>query len=389
MIRDGKRRNLIPGITTKVGIPLLVGLITIVSADAGGLPGREALVLAAIVTLGLMLVLFLIDTEMRISAFEERMAANIAKIDRSAELSAMMEQSTLGTALLTEFVETAGQVTNVKVSPLLQRLARRQVERATAFMRQLPVGSEIGYDGEDRDWLLGLTQEAENSIDAISLSTVDAGMLGFDGGLWTSDLGTRYLELQREAIARQVRIRRIFVFQSEDLARDETFLRITQMQRDVGVDVRMLDHQLIPDYLQSMIFDFIVFDGVVSYEITPATTFKAGHTRAAVVRTLLALMPTRIRDLEDQFEQLWVAANPERKIDRLVTARIHAGSVSPGAANTYRIRSTSSVGSCIPSRPALTSTSSRIERSQANWLRIVRTASSVGRNRGDNTESVV
>jgi hypothetical protein len=314
MIHDGKGRNLVPGITTKVGIPLLLGLITIVSADAGGLPGRDALVLAAVVTLGLMLTLFLIDTEMRISAFEERMAVNIAKIDRSAELSAMMEQSTLETALLTEFVETAGQMTDVKVSPLLQRLARRQVERVTSFMRQLPVGSEIGYDGEDRDWLLGLTQEAENSIDAISLSTVDAGMRGFDGGLWTSDLGTRYLDLQREAIARQVRIRRIFVFQSEDLARDETFLRITQMQRDVGVDVRMLDHQLIPDYLQSMIFDFIVFDGVVSYEITPATTFNAGQTRAAIVRTLLALMPARIRDLEDQFEQLWVAANPERKL---------------------------------------------------------------------------
>ena len=40
-------------------------------------------------------------------------------------------------------------------------------------------------------------------------------MLGLDGGLWTSDLGQRYLELQREAITRKVRIRRIFVVEHE------------------------------------------------------------------------------------------------------------------------------------------------------------------------------
>ena len=315
MIHGGKRRNLVLGITAKVGIPLLLGLITLISADAGGMSGRDALALAAVVTLGFILVLFLVDTEMRISALEDRMAAGFARISRSAELSAMMERSVLGTALLTDFLETAGR-TDARISPLLQRLARREVGRVTSFVRQLPVGSEIAYDGEDRDWLLGLTQEAECSIDAISLSTVDAGMRGFDGGLWTSDLGTRYLALQREAIARHVCIRRIFVFENEDLARDETFLKITQMQRDVGVDVRMLDHQLIPDWLQSMIFDFIVFDGVISYEITPATTFNAGQTRPAFIRTLLAPMSDRVHDLEERFEQLWVAANPERQIGR-------------------------------------------------------------------------
>ena len=67
-------------------------------------------------------------------------------------------------------------------------------------------------------------------------------MRGLDGGLWTSDLGIRYLELQREAITRKVRIRRIFVFENAEMALDEDFLRITQMQRDVGVEVRMLDH---------------------------------------------------------------------------------------------------------------------------------------------------
>jgi hypothetical protein len=313
MTSGGMRRNLALGISSKIGVPLLLGLITIVSANVGGISSRSSLELAALVTLGFMLVLFLVDLEIRLSGLDERLANGFQKIDRSTELLDLMDRSVVDTALLTDFLETAGKADG-SVNPLLERLARREIRRATWFLRQLPVGSEIAYDGEDREWLLGLTEEARRSISAISLTTVDAGLRGFDGGLWTSDLGTRYLECQREAIDRQVAIRRIFVFENEDLARDETFMKITQIQREVGVDVRMLDHQLIPEWLRSMIFDFIVFDGVLSYETTPATTFNAGQTRPAIVRTLLAPMPDRVQDLENQFEQLWKAADPERQI---------------------------------------------------------------------------
>jgi hypothetical protein len=314
MTNGGMSRSLVSGIILKIGFPLLIGLITLAAAEAGGMPAKNSLGLAAVITFGFALILFIVDTEMRISAVDERVAQGLAKIGRSAEVSSMTGRSSLDTALLTDFLETASR-TDERVNPLLQSLARREIERVTSFVRQLPVGGEITYDGEDRDWLLGLTREAVRSIDAISLSTVDAGVRGLDGGLWTSDLGIRYLELQRQAIARKVRIRRIFVFENEGMARDEAFLRITQMQSDVGVEVRMLDHLLIPDWMQSMIFDFIVFDGTVSYETTPKTTIAMGQTRPGILRTLLAPMPVRVHDLEDQFEQLWEAANPERQID--------------------------------------------------------------------------
>jgi hypothetical protein len=314
MTSGGMPRRLVPGIMVKIGLPLLIGLITLVAAQAGGMSGRNSLLLTAVITFAVALILFIVDTEVRISAVNERMAEGFAKIGKSAELSGIMEQSVLGAELLTHFLETAGQADG-RVNPLLQRLARREIERVTSFVRRLPVGSEIAYEGEDRDWLLGLTREAESSIDAISLSTVDAGVQGLDGGLWTSDLGIRYLELQREAIIRKVRIRRIFVVENDDLARDETFLKVTQMQRKVGIEVRMLDHHLIPAWLQPIIFDFIVFDGAVSYETTPATTFAVGQTKPGILQTRLAPMPARVRELQDQFEHLWEAANPERTID--------------------------------------------------------------------------
>lgn len=238
--------------------------------------------------------------------------AGSEKAGRFTQPSEPTGRSVLDAALLTDFLETASKADAVGVSPLLKRLARREIERVTWLVRQLPVGSEIAYDGEDREWLLGLTQEAERSIDAISVSAVDAGTRSFDGGLWTSDLGIRYLALQREAIDRQVSIRRIFVFQNEELVRDETFVRITQMQRDVGIDVRLLHYQLIPEWLQSMTNDFIVFDGAISYEITSAAAFYAGGSWPLIVRTVLAPTPARVRDLENKFRQLWVAADPER-----------------------------------------------------------------------------
>jgi hypothetical protein len=302
-------RSLVQGIVVKVGLPLLIGLITLVATHWGGMQVGDALELAAIVAFAVALILFIVDTEVRLSAVAERVTAGFEQTGRLAELSATMERSSLGQPLLAAFLQAAGQVDG-RTNPLLQRVARREVERLTAFVRQLQAAAEVSYDGEDRDWLLGLTQEAESSIDAISLSTVDAGVLGLDGGLWTSDLGIRYLDEQHEALARGVRIRRIFVLENEALAHDESFLRVTQMQRNAGVQVRVLDHQLIPDYLQAMIFDFIIFDRVVSYETTP---FTAG--RPGALQTRLAPDPTRVQTLAERFKKLWEQADPERQID--------------------------------------------------------------------------
>jgi hypothetical protein len=316
MTSERMRLSLAQGIGLKVGFPLLIGLITLVAAHIGVLHVENSLVLAAVVAFAIALVLFMVDTEIRISAVGERVTTGFTQTGRLAELSGQMERSSLGAALLADFLETASQV-DERVNPLLQRLARREVDRVSLFLRQLPAGTEIGYDGEDRDWMLGLTREAQTSIDAISLSTVDAGVLGLDGGLWTSDLGRRYLELQREAVTRDVRIRRIFVVEQEheDMVRDESFLRIIQMQRDMRVEVRMLDHKLIPDWMRSMVLDFIVFDAAVGYETTPTTSFASGQNRPGKLRTRLVPEPTRVRDLEGWFEELWERADPERQVD--------------------------------------------------------------------------
>jgi hypothetical protein len=228
--------------------------------------------------------------------------------DRSSDSGELIARSGLGTAQLTEFLQAAAG-TGDTVSPLLQRLARRQVASLAMFLRQLPGGADIVYDGEDRDWLLGLTAEAQRSINAISIATTSPGGPSLDSGLWVSDLGARYLDRQREAVGRGVTIRRILVFENQEIARDEAFLKIAQMHHDIGGDVRILHHQRIPEWLQWVVSDFVIFDSAIIYE----ATIHSGSIKPAIVRTLLSTTPARVRHLEKQFDQLWHAADQDQR----------------------------------------------------------------------------
>jgi hypothetical protein len=167
-------------------------------------------------------------------------------------------------------------------------------------MKGLSQRGEITYDGEDRDWLLALTRNAQASIDAFSFMAVDASGQDFDnGGLWASDLGQRYLEAQQKALDRRVTIRRIFLLDDPDGAHDPGLLRMCEIQQKLGISIRILDPLTLPgphrDWMFDFVmfdfvmfdfvmFDFVVFDSVISYESTPTPWAEEG-TKPAVVST--------------------------------------------------------------------------------------------------------
>jgi len=72
MTMGGTHRGLATGIIIKVGFPLLIGLITLACAAVGGMPARNSLALTAVVTFGSALIIFIVDTEVRISAVDQR-----------------------------------------------------------------------------------------------------------------------------------------------------------------------------------------------------------------------------------------------------------------------------------------------------------------------------
>src|SRR5262249_36495681 len=162
------------------------------------------------------------------------------------ELFRLIEESELGKELIVQLLRHATSISQDS-PPLIYKFAEAEISRLSRYLKDLGQGADLTYDGEDRDWLLGLTRVASKTIAATSLSTVDGWGNGLvDGGLWTSDLGVHYLEAQREAIRRGVEIRRLFIVDRPDLPSNPDFTSILKLHTEIGVRVRILRSNQVP-----------------------------------------------------------------------------------------------------------------------------------------------
>ncbi|GAA5195302.1 hypothetical protein GCM10023322_61740 [Rugosimonospora acidiphila] len=236
----------------------------------------------------------------------ERLVRNgFLKINEATELFGLVETSALRTDVVTQFVRNA---TRIDPEPsLLFDFAQAEIYRMSKFLKELSTGEHVSYDGEDRDWLLGLARHARTSIDATSLTTVDASAESGSGGLWNSDLGARYLEVQREAIARGVKVRRVFILNRSGPSRYPNLPEICRIQHDLGIQVRILFAQEISGLLRNSLFDFIIFDDVLSYEVTPGSRLES-QDHAVLLGTHLILGRDRVEERTRRFNNLWESA---------------------------------------------------------------------------------
>jgi hypothetical protein len=266
---------------------------------------------------GLTLVVqLLMSFENRLAAVEEAgnnhmgrietmVRSGFAKINEVTELFNLVELSALRTDAITELVRHATQI-DPSSPPLVLRFAQAELIRFSHFLKDVSESGNVIYEGEDRDWLLSLARNAGSSIDATSLTTMDVAGRGFmDDGLWTSDFGQRYLEAQREALQQNVKIRRLFVLVDGLTAIDhEDLLSVCLPQQELGIEVRVLDPIDIPTARREALFDFIVFDDVVSYETTAAPRL-AESARSSILNTRIELRPDRVQSRIRRFEYLW------------------------------------------------------------------------------------
>jgi len=311
-------------IITKIGISTLFGIVAFLLSlwvDAAG--GATWIVgLGASIFVGgvAFLAQFLIDVESRIDNVEdsvgrvehgydrhnrqteEMIREEFQKINKATRLFGAVEASALKTDAITQLVEHSTRVVGTP-GTLVSDFAQAEIMRLSSYLRDLGQGADVTYEGEDRDWLLGLTKVATVSIDATSLTTVDAGGRGFvDGGLWTSSFGVQYLKTQRDAIIRGVEIRRIFIFDRPELQHDKDVERILREHHKIGVKVRTLSPEDIP----AMVYDFIVIDNVLSYQATPATRME--NSRPLIANTTLVTNSERVKQRIDRYKDLWDSA---------------------------------------------------------------------------------
>jgi hypothetical protein len=316
--RTASRANVLVSLTSGLATFLLVILAFV------GSIGLEARVLAglgfAIFVAGVILVAqIMVEIHSRLDAVQAEQTSSFArterqihqefkKINAATELFGAVEASALRTDAMTQLVSHATKLSET-TPPLVWEFAQREISRLSEVLRHLGRGSDATYEGEERDWLLGLTASVHRSIDSTSLVTVDARGRGFiDGGLWTSDLGQRYLQAQSDAIRRGVYVRRVFILDRGELAPDADLRAVVEMQMSVGVDVRLLSPKDVALGRRTSLIDFVIFDQALSYEATPATPASLATYRPVVVNTRLIMDAPRVRDRIQRFEDLWESA---------------------------------------------------------------------------------
>ena len=228
----------------------------------------------------------------------ERRFTEIANV---TELFSLIESSSVQTDVVKQFLRHA--VSLGSTSSLLLDFAHSEIARVSQVLGDLQHGSAT-YFGEDQDWLMALTRSAHSSIEATSLPTVDAEF-------WYKPLGERYLELQREAAERGVRVRRIFVVRDPEMAGNATFLDLCQHHVDLKVEVRILRPEKVPRSMENSIVDFILFDRKISYETDPAINATGKSDLPAIIRTRLTMPPNEtVTKHAGDFDKLWNTADP-------------------------------------------------------------------------------
>ena len=286
-------------------LTLVTGGVTFLITNGLNQPQAICIMLSILIGGIVLMVRFLVDFESRLAAVERAEREGMAEMQRlvghafreiseATELFGLIEASALQTDLVTQLVRNSTQISPTS-PPIVYQFVQAKIKETSEFLKQLAEGGTATYYGEDRDWLLGLTRTATESIDAISLAAVDHG-------LWSSEIGQRYLDAQRRAARSGRRVRRIFVLDDPAMEHDPALRRAYEEQHKMLIDVRLLDRKSVPTPLQVQVRDLIVFDDTLAYETTPTT---ADPLHAQVAETRLVLTESRVKECAQLFKELW------------------------------------------------------------------------------------
>lgn len=300
----------------KLLVTLIAGGLAYLLMNMTGQPEIWQLTTPVFVGGIVLVVQMLIATDARIGALQAELKAHGGRVEQTVDrrfaavneataLYGRVDATMLRPDLMTRLVTAA-----TKFDPeddLQRRFADHEINRLAELLEGLDHGW-TAYQGEDRDWLLGLTASASKSIDATSMTTFGKPRGYVDEGqFWAGDLGQRYLDSQHRAIDRGVRIRRLFLLDDDAAADDAQVAELIEPHRKIGVETRTLPRSSMDFLLQTNLVDFVLFDGQVSYEIHAASTLSAEH-RPVIASVTLVAEKRRIAERRNRFEKVWASA---------------------------------------------------------------------------------
>lgn len=297
----GRQVN-VPPFLLKVLVTAFIGAIGYLLTNIAHEPQTWKLTVSVFLSGVVLVIQYMIDFERRLDSAERAMAAHnsdmkelvargFARINEVTELFGLVDRSALPPEEITGMLRHAARIDS-GAPPIMQAFAREEMRAFSLLLQNLNQRS-VDYDGEQHDWLLALTRCASATIDATSSS--------IDDDFWPSEPGRRYLAVQREAGARGVRVRRLFIVDTRD-QRTPELARLCAEQQALGVEVRVVVLSELPPVASMRdTYDFILFDDQMSYE-------TSSDLRRSYTRTYTDWRPERVAGRAQRFRELWEVA---------------------------------------------------------------------------------
>jgi hypothetical protein len=287
----------------KILVTAIAGGLTYLLTNATGQPEIWQLTMSVFVGGIVLVVQVLIDHDTALAALSASVDRRFEQVSEATTLYSRVENSQFANEM-TGLVQSAATID--PEDAVLRRFANYEIKRLGQLFDGLRSGWAF-YEGEDRDWLLDLTECAHESIDATSLTSFEVNARkGYvdEGQFWLSDLGQRYLARQRRAIVdRGVKIRRLFLL-DDTSAQDEA--RVTELvkpHKAIGAQTRVLRQSEMDFLIQPDLYDFIVFDGRVIYDLRSTSTL--GPDSRPLIASVTLIVDWRVDTRKQRFEQLW------------------------------------------------------------------------------------
>jgi hypothetical protein len=289
----------IPPVVLRVIASLVVGGLTLLVTSATGQSRESTLILSVFIAGVVLVVQYLTLFERKLDRSEERLTQHEAVVDgmlnkvtRAARLFTRIEDSPIDPTNIERLVDNL-RTLKADAPDLISGLAVSEFERLTKFIENLGSG-EAKYKGEDREWLLTLTRTVKTEILATSSPEVD-------GNFWDTEFAAEYSDAQTEAVARDVKIRRVFMVSGRQIS-DLALADLRRQQAQLNFEVRFVDTDKLTKNQLTRIDNFVVFDRQLYYHLQPPLKSDSGST---VVQTRLSRWADDVDAAVTRFEQWW------------------------------------------------------------------------------------
>jgi ABC-type multidrug transport system fused ATPase/permease subunit len=283
----------------RVGVTLAIGGLSFLLSNAAG-QSTESTVTVSVLVGGVVLVVqYLAGFEGRLEALGVEQRRTLAGMNAATRLYDQLKRSPIDVADLERLVESMITIRSLGIQ-MISDLTMAEFVRLAQFVEEIRVG-EASYEGEDREWLLGLTRAAQGDIVATSSTLVD-------DGFWETELGDRYMKAQIEAVERGVRVRRLFIIDDRRTS-DQSFSVLIQRQKELKMEVRTLVFDNLSTIQRNSYRDFVVFDKRLYYQVQSPPKIGTASSQAAVVETRLTVRAEDVESAMVRFEELWDLAD--------------------------------------------------------------------------------